>query len=352
MSPNRPSPNRVKELRQQHGWSQDQLSEKAGISRAAVSAIEIRRLVPSVAAALAIAKAFDCTVEELFDSDRKSTDPDSWAWSPTSDPCRFWRVNIGGQTMRIPAEDTVAGLLPHDGVWTEGKARIIREASPEKTLVMASCDPAAGLLALEYERATGLRLLPLQRSSRAALDLLHRGTVHVAGIHLATADNEIANARAAKAVLGNGFARLRLATWDEGLAVHPAVSKRSVNALMRANLRWIGREPGAGARQCQDEILGHRAGPRRLAKDHHSVAEAIRSGLADVGVCLRLVCDQAGLKFIHVRNEAYDLCFPESLAADIRLKKLLELIRSPDVQALFASLPGYGLSRTLEPRPI
>jgi molybdate-binding protein/transcriptional regulator with XRE-family HTH domain len=352
MSPNRPSPNRVKEFRQQHGWSQDQLSEKAGISRAAVSAIEIRRLVPSVAAALALARVFDCSVEDLFGCDRKSTDPESWVWSPPRDPCRFWRANVGGHDVRIPVENTVAGMLPHDGVWRQGRARIIREAHPEKTLVMASCDPAAGLLALEYERATGLRLIPLQRSSRAALDLLQRGAVHVAGIHLAAADNEIVNARAAKAVLGSGFALLRFATWDEGLAVHPAVSKSSVNALMRANLRWIGREAGAGARQCQDEILGHRPGPRRLAKDHHSVAEAIRCGLADVGVCLRLVSDQAGLRFIHVRDEAYDLCFPESLASDIRLKKLLDVVRSPGLKAQFASLPGYGLSRTLEPRPI
>src|SRR5262249_34850322 len=154
-------------------------------------------------------------------------------------------------------ESTVAGVLPHDGVVQDGIDQVIREVLPYKTLVMASCDPAAGLLAAEYELATGFRLLPLHRSSREALKLLNQGLVHVAGIHLATADNETGNARAAKEVLGDGFSLLRVATWDEGLALQPSAGTRSLNRLVGANLRWIGREPGAGARQCQDEILGH-----------------------------------------------------------------------------------------------
>ena len=39
------------------------------------------------------------------------------------------------------------------------------------------------------------------------------------------------------------------------------------------------------------------------------MAEAIRAGWADAGVCLRLVSDQAGLDFLSIREEAYDLCF-------------------------------------------
>jgi putative molybdopterin biosynthesis protein len=118
-----------------------------------------------------------------------------------------------------------------------GEPRIIVGAKSEKTLVMASCDPAAGLLALTYERATGFRLLPLHRSSREALSLLQQGLVHVAGIHLATAKSESGNAREAKAVLGKGFSLSRFETWDDGLALQPSVSKSSVTAVVRANLR-------------------------------------------------------------------------------------------------------------------
>ena len=344
--------NRVRRFRQQCGWSQEELARQTGISRAAVSAIEIQRLVPSVATALALAKAFDCTVEDLFGADCGQTINEPWAWLPTCDPCRFWRASVAGRIIRFPVETTVAGMLPHDCVLNRGATQIIRDVNPEKTLVMASCDPAAGLLALEYERVTGFRLLPLHRSSRDALELLHQGLVHVAGIHLATAENEMGNAQAAKTILGDGFSLLRFATWDEGLAVKPSVSKLTANGVVRSNLKWIGREPGAGARQCQDEILGDRREPRRFAKDHRGVAEAIRCGWADVGVCLRLVSDQAGLGFIHVRNEAFDLCFSASIEADLRVKKLIDLLRSPAIQTLFESLPGYQLSRSIECRRI
>src|SRR4051794_29327800 len=59
-------PNRVKSHRLKRGWSQAELAHRAGISRTAVSAIEVNRLVPSVAAALSLANALDCSVEELF----------------------------------------------------------------------------------------------------------------------------------------------------------------------------------------------------------------------------------------------------------------------------------------------
>jgi molybdate-binding protein/DNA-binding XRE family transcriptional regulator len=342
--------NLVRRFRQDRGWSQDELAQMTGMSRAAVSAVEIHRLVPSVSVALALAKAFGCTVEDIFGQASEMSAKESWAWSPTSDPCRFWRASIAGRTVRYPAENTVAGMLPHDGVLIRGETQIVRDVVPEKTLVMASCDPAAALLASGYEHAAGFRLLPLHRSSRDALNLLRDGQVHVAGIHLATTKNESGNARAAKAVLGNGFSLLRFAIWDEGIAVQPSVSKSSVNAVVRSNLRWIGREPGAGARQCQDELLGDRREPRRTAKDHRGVAEAIRCGWADVGVCLRLVCEQAGLRFVHVRNEAYDLCFSASLESDIRLKKLIEVLRSTPIRRLFQSLPGYELAQTIETR--
>jgi len=347
MSSDRPLPNRVKTFRQQRGWSQDQLAARAGISRAAVSAIEIQRLVPSVASALALAAALDCKVEELFVVQRGHPEERAWAWPPPSDPCRFWRARVGGRVLHYPTERTVAGVLPHDGLFRAGSWQLTRETDPERTLVMASCDPAAGLLAREYERTTGFRLIPLERSSREALDLLHRGLVDVAGIHLATSTSDRGNARAARAVLGDGYAHVRFATWEEGLALRATTPASSVTALLRSKARWVGREIGTGARACQDEVLGQRRAPRRIAKDHRGVAEAIRCDWADVGVCLCLVAEEARLKFLKVREEAFDLCVPAALEGDPRVSKFIAVIRSPAFQALFP-LPGYQLSRAVE----
>ncbi len=121
-----------------------------------------------------------------------------------------------------------------------------------------------------------------------------------------------------------GYSLLKLATWPEGLALGPEISAASVNGLLRSRARWVGREPGSGARQCQDDLLQDRPEPRRLASDHRGVAEAIRCGWADVGVCVRIACEDAGLRFIQVRDEAYDLCFATGQEGDPRLRALLQ----------------------------
>jgi DNA-binding XRE family transcriptional regulator len=108
----RPFTNRLNELRRRRGESQNQLARRAGISRAAISAIEIHRLATSVTAAQALARAFDCSVESFFGFDPASTECASWTWAPTPDPCRFWQARVGGPNLRFPLKDTVAGMLP------------------------------------------------------------------------------------------------------------------------------------------------------------------------------------------------------------------------------------------------
>ena len=58
--------NRVKELRQQRGWTQQQLAEAVGVSRQSVNSIERNRYVPSLLLALALAQVFGCPTDEIF----------------------------------------------------------------------------------------------------------------------------------------------------------------------------------------------------------------------------------------------------------------------------------------------
>ena len=82
------------------------------------------------------------------------------------------------------------------------------------------------------------------------------------------------------------------------------------------------------------------------ARDHRGVTEAIRSSWADAGVCLRLTCEEANLSFLSVRHEAYDICFPDALAGDRRMKALLEVARSASFRRSLGDLPGYQTERT------
>ena len=181
--------NCVRAYRLERGWSQVDLARQAGISRAAVSAIEVSRLVPSVAAALSLAAVFGCRVEDLFgDGNGEQADTSSWAWATGKEPCRYWQASVGGRLLSYPVEPTAAGLLEHDGVFHNGCLHTTSRFTPDRTLIVASCDPAAGLLAAEVSRLASCRVIVLPRSSQQGLALLGKGLVHVAGLHLSTDD--------------------------------------------------------------------------------------------------------------------------------------------------------------------
>ncbi len=337
--------NRVREYRLERGWSQGELARRCGISRTAVSAIETQRLTPSVAAAMSLALVFDCLVEELFGP---STPEKTlrWAWPVTTTPCRFWRAEIDGRRLLFPAEATSFVALPHDGVAGAGFIQSERHDRASETLVLASCDPAAALLASEFSHRTGLRLLVLGRASRDSLRLLGEGVVHAAGVHLSKSRAHLGNARKVREQLGGGYTLLHVAQWDEGLALGKGQTAKTIGDAVNRRVRWIGREPGSGARQCLDEILEDRQTPRHMARDHHGVADAIRNGWADAGICLRLVAEEAGLRFLSVRQESYDIVFRSNAAQEPRLRALISTIRSPQVRQLLSELPGYNTSAT------
>jgi molybdate-binding protein/DNA-binding XRE family transcriptional regulator len=340
--------NRVKTRRLGRGWSQAELAQRAGISRAAVSAIEVHRLVPSVAAALALAAALGCTVEEMFGASGEA----AWAWPPPDGPCRYWQARMGNRTLLYPAEPTAAGVVRHDGVYREGSFLPGGDDRPEATAVLATCDPAAALLAGEVACSHGFRLLVLSRSSRQALALLGRGLVHVAGVHLATARQADRNVQEVRGTLGTGYRLLRAARWEEGLALAPGLRVRSVRAAVSAGLRWVGRESGSAARQCLDELRADSRPPRLLARDHRGVAEAVRCGWAEVGVCLRLASEEAGLDFLSVRHEDYDLCYPAASERDARIQAIVSAVRSATYRQLVGTLPGYETADAGHVQPV
>src|SRR5262249_35454086 len=161
----------------------------------------------------------------------------------------YWHARVGGRTLLYPAEATAAGVLAHDGVFQEDTFLPGSDADPQRTLVIASCDPAAGLLATEYARASGFRLLALHRTSRQALALPGQGLVHAAGVHFATEQNPDANARTVGGVLGDGYRLLRVASWEEGVSLASAAPVTTVGAALRGRLRWVWREVGSAARE-------------------------------------------------------------------------------------------------------
>lgn len=324
---------RIASLRRARGWSQEELARRIGVSRAGVGAIETGRTVPSVTTALRLAQALGCSVESLF------AEPPSprWAGAPASEGDRVWLA----ADRALRAEPTAVGEIAHDARIEGGSLALRRNPEAPSTLVLAGCDPAVGLLVGALAER-GVRLIPLHRSSQAALRALAEGVADVAGVHLADPEG---NAEAVRETLGAGHVLAHLATWREGVAVAGG-AHRAVGSLVR-RATWIAREPGSGARACLEDLFreeGREPRFRRVARDHRAVAQLVRDGWGTAGVCVELVAREADLGFVATRAESYDLCVPAHLADDPRVRALLDALRDRSLRGLIADLAGYDPS--------
>jgi molybdate-binding protein/DNA-binding XRE family transcriptional regulator len=332
------------QLRRRRGWTQADLAARSGASRAEISAIETGRLVPSVAVALKLAAALGERVEDLF---RAAGDPASfeWAWAAAPADARVWRASVRGRQLLFPVEPTAAGAIPHDGRAAGGALTLFASGAhaPERTLVVAGCDPLVGLLVCELAASHGIRLLPLLRSSAQALDLLRRGLVHAAGLHYTDAGGRSANDDVVRRALGPGYRLIHQLRWEAGIAVRPHRRERTPRALLRAGVRWVNREEGSAARRVFDALLAARrrpAGYTHVVGGHQAVAATVSSGWAEAGPCVKPVAADARLGFIPLQQEAYELCVAEADLDDPRLGALVAALQASTFRQRLADVPG------------
>jgi putative transcriptional regulator len=63
--------NRVKELREGRGWTQQELADRVGVSRQSINSIERNRYVPSLELALLFAAVFEIPTDEIFKLEKR-----------------------------------------------------------------------------------------------------------------------------------------------------------------------------------------------------------------------------------------------------------------------------------------
>jgi putative transcriptional regulator len=61
--------NKIRVLRAERRWSQAELAARVGVSRNSINSIENGHFDPSLSLAFAIADAFECRIEEVFERD-------------------------------------------------------------------------------------------------------------------------------------------------------------------------------------------------------------------------------------------------------------------------------------------
>jgi putative molybdopterin biosynthesis protein len=374
------------------GLRQQDLASRVGVSRQSLSVLEAGRSVPSAALALRLARALGCKVEELFwiddeqsavtaelaadhaeDAGRPAAAPPSAGGrrqraatggvSPAG-PARVALASIDGRWVahRLLAGDAGSFMAAADGLATGGPARaatptvrvrLLADASAVRdTLLCAGCAPAGGILAARTSVArAGERVLWLERSSGAALELLARGQVHVAGAHLY--DEEAAEFNVPfvqRRLPGRSMSIFNLARWEAGLAVAAGNPRRirGVRDLARPEVSFVRRQAGAAAQDLIERLLRRErlpitlaSRPRIVARGHMEVAQLVARGVVDAGVSLAAVARAHGLDFIPLAEERFDLVVAKELCGDARVARLLETLSSRRFRREVESLGGH-----------
>ena len=304
--------NRVRACRIARGWSQDDLAARVGISRAGVSGIETNRLVPSTAAALALAAAFDCRVEDLFQLGSTLACQAAWAWQPQREPSRYWRASVAGPGAHVS--------YANRPIWesSDMTACISRGSFASSSRLRPRtlwCWPPAILPwgCWPTNSAAGAIFVcsPFRDPARRPSGCWRKAWSMWAGIHLAEAGHGLRNTAIAKDKLRRSVCSLR--GGHAGRRAWPSpLDSASTACVPRYALGLVGwgenRVPRR--RELFDELLPNRRPPRHIVYGHRGVAEAIRSGWADIGICLRLVSEEAGLDFLRPARRRVRLLLP------------------------------------------
>ncbi|HLG92728.1 MAG TPA: substrate-binding domain-containing protein [Acidimicrobiales bacterium] len=360
-----PGASRVRLARLAVGLSQGQLARAAGVSRQAIAGLEAGRWDPSLRVAVALSRALGRPVEELFGPDPAPAPltAELAEGSPLA-PARVGLSQVTGRAVAFPLVGDAAmacGFVPASAT-VAGRPRRRRGArlavaplAPAgPSLAVAGCDPALPLLQGPLARLdppVSLTWWPC--SSARALELLRRGAVHAAGVHVLDAASGTYNRRAAERALGRlGAEVVGFASWRQGLVLARGLGAPGglADALERG-WRLANREPGAEARSVLDAELarlGARGedvpGYRSRLGGHLLVASAVASGLADFGVACEPAAAAYGLGFRPLRAERYDLVVARPSLGLPEVRALLAVLAGPAFRAQLAAIPGYDAS--------
>ena len=204
------------------------------------------------------------------------------------------------------------------------------------------------------ESHSGLATLP--EGSEAGLGRFIEGDIVAAAIHLHAMDDETidANVEALKSRSNlHDAVLIAFARREQGIVVAPGnpLGIADFDDVVRRTARVAMRPAGAGAQQLLQALL-HR---RKLGLDHllcvsppsptgPDVAQAIRAGRADCGIAVRSVARNAGLDFVPVLWERFDLVIRQRHYFQRAPQAFLTFLRSPEIRQRAQELGGYDLS--------
>lgn len=232
----------------------------------------------------------------------------------------------------------------HGGLLTD---RLVIAGSDDPLLyhlVLALANSVQSKALVSYS-PTGTRLgLDLLSASRADVGCVHWGPEQESRLRHPALLQQYPSHR--HWVLVRAFLR------EQGLMVRPDALKpdTDIATLLKAPLRWVLRQDGAGTRRFLQETLaehGMREADLNVVSTGFSERESssqIAMGGADIGPGIRASASEFGLAFFSVGWEAFDFTLGRGVYFRTLFQNLLETLRSTEAVAYSERLGGYDLS--------
>jgi putative molybdopterin biosynthesis protein len=205
-------------------------------------------------------------------------------------------------------------------------------------------------------RESGSGLASLAEGSARGVERLQRGEVIAAAIHfhsnaMPAHSAPDANIAAVRAMAGlNDAVLVGLVRREQGLLLPPENPKQlhSLADVLASGARMAVRQPGAGGQMLLHELLA-RAGAS--AKDLRQLeppcftgadlAAAIRGGKADCGIATRAAATSAGLDFVPLLWEDFDLLMRQRSYFRPSVQALIGFLGQKRLKQRAAELGGY-----------
>jgi molybdenum cofactor synthesis domain-containing protein len=273
-----------------------------------------------------------------------------------------------GMMTSLVRADGILRVAPEISGHSEGEKVTVemltsQDALSNKLLAIGSHDLTIDLLASAIkERSEGrIAISSSNIGSMGGLLAVEKGIAHFAGSHLLDTKTGDYNRSYIQRYLKNTAVTLiTLVHRWQGLMIAKGNPKdiHGIEDLGRSDINYINRQAGSGTRILLDYELQKAgidattiAGYRSEEYTHMSVAMAIVSARADVGLGILASAKALNLDFIPVARERYDLIIPTDLLRDDRIVLLLEIIRSAQFIEQVLSLGGYEVEETGRVQP-
>lgn len=262
-----------------------------------------------------------------------------------------------GRQMRITADDLkryIAGQKGEASTVSPAVSRPIETAF--RSIIISGQDMALDLLGVHLEKGGPYQSLRTYTSSLNGLIALYKGQCDIVSVHLFDGQTgEYNRPYVEKLLTGHAYIMVNLMRRPIGFYVQKGNPRgiQTWSDLGRSDVVIVNREKGAGVRVLLDEQLRlHGLSPsairgyEREETSHLSVASAVAAGLADVGIGTEKVARMAGVEFIPLMKEQYDVVMLRTRENEPLIAAVLNVLRSDSFRTELEALGGYDVSQT------